>query len=225
MIKKITIPLLLFLVILNANFCWGEPLELSGKENSAMKETSYKEEKYKNISSSPSFIKIRFKNEETGEIINMIVENQDMATYLAIKHGLKTDNLGRFKDTKAYENFIKKDYITYMVVNEGKVLDIDFNDFKKIISRARFGNETATEKYLNSHIFLEPMTFQELNVNSEEQFIKEFFDFGSNKNYGILKQGYKQFNSNPAFIALLIDLGYDVGRGDIVPILFIRKSQ
>lgn len=225
MTKKIIIPLIFFLAMLSANFCWGDPQELSGKENSTMKETSRKEEKYKNISSSPSFIKIRFKNEETGEIINMIVENQDMATYLAIKRGLKTDNLGRFKDMEAYKNFVENDYIIYMVANEGKVLDIDFNDFKKIISRVRFGNEKATEKYLNSRIFVEPMTFQELNVNNEEHFIKEYFDFDSNKGYGTLDQNYKQFNSNPAFIALLIDLGYDVGRGDIVPILFIRKSQ
>lgn len=222
----ITTIYLLVIVVSNTGFCWDNSNELLEKGDVAMgKDSEYNVERYRNISTAPSFIKIKFKKRETGEILNIIIENEDMASYLAFKQGLKTDNLGRFKDIEAYKKFIEDYYVAYMVENEGKLLDIDFNDFKKFIGKTRFGNEKAAGKYLDSRIFINPLTLQELNVNNENEFIKEYFDFDSNKGYGTLKKDYyKQFNSNPAFIALLIDLGYNVGRGDIAPILFIRKS-
>lgn len=217
----IFIVILLLHIIWNIDFCWSE---FSEGGNASMEKIQ--ELRYKNISTAPSYIKIKFKSSETGEILNMIIENEDMASYLANKQGLEMDKFGRFKDMEAYKNFIETFYIDYMKKNENKVLDIDINDFKKFVSRIRFGDEKTGEKHLNSLIFSTPFSLKDLGVADKNELIEKYFNFGSKGTQGTLKnEYYKEYGSNPAFIALLIDLGFYVGRGDIVPILFVNKME
>lgn len=223
---KWTILIIAWLFSINwySNFCWGEPID--GGKVAMQKNNRFKQKEliYKNISTAPSYVKIKFKSLKTEKILNMIVENGHLASYLANKNGLKMDKLGRFKDMKAYLKFIETDYVRYMIENEGKVLDIDIDNFKKFVGKTCFGEEKAAEKYLNTFIFIESLNLNDLNVNNEKELIDKYLDFDSERGSGtIKKEYYRQYSSNPAFIALLMDLGYNVGRGDIIPTLWIRK--
>ena len=70
------------------------------------------------------------------------------------------------------------------------------------------------------------MTFGQLGIKSEEEFLEKYFDFNYAKGSGNLKsEYYEKYTREPAFIALLIDLGYDVVWGDYVPNLNISTES
>lgn len=204
---------------------WGKycSAEMPEKGNITMKNAGKvkgAEAKYRNISTAPSYIKIKFKDPGSDEVFNMIVENTDMVFYLANKRGLEMIQ----KDSEAFKKFAESDYVNYMVENEGKLLDFDIDDFISFVSKSRFGNRKSAETYLKSLIFGAPLTLKQLNVNNEKELIEKYFVFNSDKSQGSLKEEYNsQYSLNPAFIALLVDLGYNVGRGDVFPILYISK--
>ncbi len=176
--------------------------------------------RYNRFMSGRNYIKIRIKNSSDNEATNFIVDNYDFASFLAKESGLSTDRKNRFLDYDAFWKFIRNDYVDYMLENEGKLLDVNLNDFKRWISETHSGKRGINEIYLNYNImkYEHPLTFKELGVKSKEELIKKFFD-----DKGWLKAEYDDYN--PSFIAALMELGLFVGRGDLVPILFIVELE
>ena len=161
------------------------------------------EDRYKNTSSSESCIKVIIKDSKTGESVNAIFGNEQFARILAQKRGL-IDKQGKIKRQEDYINFLNKDYLNYMIENEDEPINIDI-DIEKL------------RKSKPNLIFDKPLTFEQLNVKNEQELLEKHFDFNYTKGHGILKKEYyEKYTSNPAFIALLIDLGYDVVWGDFV---------
>lgn len=111
-----------------------------------------------------------------------------------------------------------------MLQNHDNLLELDIERFEDYLAKTTFGSKSAAKKYLQEAIFESPMTFQELQVKSEEELIEKYFFFDGSKNIGNPKLGFADVY-NPRFTALLIDLGYVVSRGDIVPILWIHKFK
>ena len=183
----------------------------------------------KRFASCENYIKIKIKDIGTGKSLNMIIDNYILASFMAAKHGFKIDKLGRFIDVEAARHFIENDYVRYMINMKDETIEINLSDLEKFIGRAPVGEGAYKDlkKYIYEHyilIFENPMSFDELGVNSEEELIKKFFDSDSKTRLLTLKQQYLEtYNLNPSFIALLIDIGYFVGHTDVVPILFIRK--
>ncbi len=189
--------------------CDGSPLR---SENSRMT-LSQKIEMYRNTSTAPSFVKIKINDARSKKILNMVVENDRLAGFMASEHRVPEENLAKFYEC---------DYVEWMLKNHDKPLDLDIEKFENYLAETTFGSKSVTKEYLRKAIFEAPMTFHELQVQSEEELIEKYFSFDRNKNIGNPKPGFAGAY-DPRFIALLIDLGYVVSRGDLVPILRIHK--
>lgn len=167
----------------------------------APKKTVTNEDRYRNLSTAQSCIKVVLIDTKTGQNTNAIFGNEEFARLLAEKRGLLIDKQGRFEDQKAYIRFLNEDYANYMIKNDGKVIDagIDIKKYNSILTFSR------------------PMTLEELNIKDEGELLKKYFDFDYKKGSGMLKgKYYEKYTRDPAFIALLIDLGYDAVWGDYV---------
>lgn len=185
------------------------PVNKKGADMETIKKTVGNIDRYKNNSTAPSAIKIQLKDKKTGQITNAVVRNDDFASFLEREQGLSL-----------------KDYVDYMVRNDGKPLEIDLAKFKKSLGKRWLGKASLGEKYFREYVNFEtPMNFGQLNLASEEQFIQKYFDFNYTKGSGSLKKEYyEKYTRNPAFIALLIDLGYDASWGCIAPVLIISTT-
>lgn len=176
-------------------------------EREGVKMTSVEDiDRFKNISTAPSAIKVQFK--EGDKNINGIVRNDDLFNFLV--------------EVRTVKDPI--DYINFMTINGKQPLKIDLNAFKKRLGKRWCQGKAALgEKYFSEHvIFKAPMTFKQLNVKGKDDLLIFYFDFNNKKGHGTLKNEYSEkYTRNPAFIALLIDLGYDVVWGDYVPNLNI----
>lgn len=189
--------------------------------------------RYKIFVSGANYIKVRVKDSATGVILNIVIDNEDFAAFLAVTRGLKVDEMGRFVDNNAYLKFRAGDYFDYMTKNEGKVVEITLANLEKSVSKLHFGKEKVPKEYLRNYILIfdQPLTFEQLGVKTEKELIGKYFDFDTSTGVGKLKEVYytnhkrNEYSLNPSFIATLLDLGLIVGQTDIIPILFIRKQQ
>lgn len=172
-------------------------------------------EMYSNVSTASSYIKIRVSDLNSKKIVNMVVENAEFARFMASKYEVPKESL---------ERFYKHDYIELMLKSDGELLDLDIEKFENYLAKIKFGSKSVAKKYLKEASFGVPMTFRELGVISEDDLITKYFFFDKDKNMGSPKPGFSG-SHDPRFIALLIDLGYVVSRGDIAPILRIYKPK
>jgi hypothetical protein len=180
-------------------------------ETTAMQipEEGYKRpERYSNISSAPSYIKVSLRDVNTNKLFKMIARNDDLASFFA-------------EEKRVPLNM----YADFMTQNEGKILDIDMPKFEKFIGRIRFGDESRGKTYLSDLVFEKAMSFEQLGVESEKELIEKYFDYDYTTGLGVLKaEYYQKYTTDPAFIVLLIELNYDAFQGDIVPNLNIYKK-
>lgn len=181
-------------------------IKQKGAEMNSVNKSVDNIDRFKNISTSPSALKIQFK--EADKNINGIVRNDDLFNFLIEEKIVKSSD----------------DYIKYMNINGKRPLEIDLNAFKKTLGKRWCrGQSSKGKEYFDQYIVFEaPMAFQQLRVQTENELLKKYFVFDYTKGSGSLKKEYyEKYTRNPAFIALLIDLGYDVVWGDIVPTLSI----
>lgn len=221
--RVVKITVVTFILLTYSIVCYSEEINKGVKINNMISNKKIRKEtnRYKIFITGANYIKITVKNTMTGKILNMIVDNTDFASFIASEYGLKTDKVRRFIDNEAYVKFRDKEYVEYMRENEGKVLEININNFEKFIG---FGKQKAGKKVIEGFIFEQPITFEQLGVNKEDELVEKYFDFNKETGTGKIKAEYeKEISKRPAFIALLIDLNYIVGRGDYDPFLFIIK--
>lgn len=181
-------------------------IEKKGAEMTSINKCVDNIDRLKNISTAPSAIKVQFR--EADKNVNGIVRNDDLFNFLIEEKVVKSSD----------------DYIRYMTVNGKQPLEIDLNAFKKSLGKRWCrGRSLKGKEYFAQYIVFEaPMTFQQLRVEDESELLKKYFVFDYTKGLGTLKnEYYEKYTRNPAFIALLIDLGYDVVWGDYVPNLNI----
>jgi hypothetical protein len=228
--KMITFLLILLILFTDGTICIGELTEKGGSAaNMGMYKQSYQVNRYSIFMTGANFIKIRVRDIATGKLLSMIVDNNDLASFLASERGLETDNFGRFVDSKAYINFREGEYVTQMTRNEGRVIEISLPNFEKFIAKSALGEKARKDvkEYIYEHhilIFEKPLTFEELNVRNEAELLDKYFELNASTKILVLKPTYlEEYNLNASFIALLIDLGYLVGHMDVAPVLFIRK--
>lgn len=166
-------------------------------------------DRYKNFSTAQSCIKVVLRDTKTGQVFNAVFGNEHFARILAGQHGHKFDKrTGRIEDQAAYEKFLEE-YVEYMSTHGREPLDVtlDFDELRQ---------------HQPSPLFDKALTFQALGVTDEAELLNTFFDFNPVKKHGVLKsEFYEQYARNASFIALLIELGYDVVWGDYIPTLNI----
>ncbi|MBM2834875.1 MAG: hypothetical protein HW406_2036 [Candidatus Brocadiaceae bacterium] len=165
-------------------------------------------DRYKNVSTSPSAIKIQLKDTKMCQTKDVVVRNDDLFDFLI--------------EEKLIKNL--EDYIEYLIRSESKPIEINLSNFENVLGKRWCrGKSSLGKKYFNEHVSFEvPMTFRQLGIKSEEELLEKYFDFNYPKGSGSLKsEYYEKYTREPAFTALLIDLGYDVVWGDPFPNLNI----
>jgi len=197
----------LFFLFVIITFSYGEEL-LNFQERRKMelvKKVTDKD-RYLNCSSSPSAIKIIFQDEESGKIINAVMRSDDLLNFLKKEKRITIQN-----------------YIEFMLKHENTAILVNLRNLEYMLGKRWLGNNARGEEYIRKYtIFKQPNTFEELNVKNEQELLNKYFDFDYTKGSGKLKRQYfKEYTRNPSFIALLIDLGYDVVWGDFNPDLYI----
>jgi len=171
------------------------------------KGSSIERNPYRNISTAPSCLRISLYDTDTNRIVNLIIGSTDLADFFTKKRGY------------SYE-----DYFNYIEQHRNKPLEISLEQFALSISE-RFGSKKRGVEYLHSLIFDKPLTLEELRVQSPSELLVHYFDWSQGTDHGIIKSEYaEKYSSDPAFIALLIELGYHVGWGDIAPFLWISQQ-
>jgi len=205
---KIFLMLIIFCAIGINSACFSGEIALQnpqeGADMNSVKKTVQDIDRYKNVSTAPSAIMIKLQDKNIDKTINVIVRNDEFYNFLITE-----------KVVKDYEG-----YVSFMSNAKGKPIQIDLNNFKRLIGS---GKAQLGEKYLKEYmIFAEPMSFEHLDVANEKELLNKYFDFDYSKGSGMLKgEYYEKYTRDPAFIALLLNLGYDVVWGDYVPNLNI----
>ena len=177
---------------------------------------------YKNFTTGPCYVNVRLLEKSSGDIFNMIMENPDFGFFLAGKRGF---------DCQQAKSFFETEYPAYMVALEGEVLpDATVEDIVVYLQRGRWSLSAADYRF-RSLTYEEPLALSQLGVSSESELLGKFFDYHPSKygdyfkpKAGALK-GYAQVPFDPSFVALLMDLGYGVCRGDTDPTLSIHKRE
>lgn len=193
-----------------SSFCYSQGSIVDMKIPS---KTVSNEDRFKNRNSARgSYIKVILIDQKTGKLINAIFPNSDFSNLYAKSTGFEYDEKNyRFKNWKAVEEFIDKNYVNFMRQHEEKSIDVN-------------PGEGFFEKP-SPLIFEKPMMFEELDVTNEREMLDKYFNFNYSTGSGYLKsEYYDQYLFNSAFIAMLIDLGYDAMGGDIAPILSISTT-
>lgn len=200
--------LLINFITLNPGIC-SENFTERGVEMSMLSKNVKNEDRYKNLSTAQSCITVTLKDADTGKSLKIIIGNEQFARLLAKQRGVSVGKMQVKSNQEAYLHFLNEQYVPYMLENEGKVIDLGMN-LQQI------------KKSTPSLIYKIPLTFEQLNVSSEQELIEKFFDFNIAKESGTLKGiYYEKYTRDPSFIALLLSLGYDVVWGDYVPNLNI----
>ncbi len=165
------------------------------------------EHRYRNLSTAPSALKVQIMDHKGKEIINAIVRNDDMFLFLLEQNVVSNPHA----------------YVAHMIRNDGTPIVLDMQIFMKFLATKWGEKAVNAEKFFFDHnLFEKPATFDQLGVENEMELIHTFFDFNFEKSKGTLKSKYFDvYTRNPSFIALLIDLGYDVVWGDYIPNLNI----
>jgi len=225
---RLCIVLLAFLFITNV-LCASQK-ENNIFEGKQMKNNMQKHKRinsYKNVSTAPSFLKFKINDKAKNDSFIVVVENSDLAMLLA---GTELSKGGFFKGPKMYmpENFrefVEGKYLKFLIENEGGTQAVSINEFPK---NKKSKIEVADEeliKFLYANEVKNILSLDELGVSSEKELIYKCFDYNYEENYGHIKEVCKDYHLDLAMISLLIDLNYNVSRGDIAPVMTISKIK
>lgn len=165
-------------------------------------------ETYENFSTAPAYIRVRIRNSGSDQTATMILENTDLAGFMSRKQGMTHQG-----------------YVDFMLKNGDTPLDLDIPEFETYLTGSRFRSMAVTRKHLAAMTCSEPpMTLQDLNVQTKEELVTKYFLFDERTQSGRLNL-FSAATHDPRFIGLLMDLGYVVGRGDYVPIIYIHAVR
>ena len=170
---------------------------------------------------SPSFVKLSLREQGTGRQVYLVIQHSDLADYLAYKAGLPMDGRGRFKDRAAYKEFIAIEYSRFLSSATKDLVDLNLNDLAKFLSMTRFGDIEAAKQYVQSYSFTQPMTLADFGVGSREELLQKYFKPIPSSPCLTIRPDVKFEGDLPVLIGLLIDQGYRVIQGDIVPVLSV----
>lgn len=163
------------------------------------------ENSFENVSTAPSAIKLQIIDSSTRKVLNVILRNDDYYSYVLQEK--------RIVSQQQYIKFLHDNIGTQHVVDLAKLQS-------GLEKRWAVGNKKVDAYFERHVVFDEVMTLEGLHVKDKDELAKVYFDFRNQIGY-LKKEYYEQFNQKPGFVALLIDLGFDVRWGDIAPVLMI----
>ena len=166
-------------------------------------------ESIKNNSTINTYIKLRLFDSNYNREIKLVIRSADLSNYMMNEY-----------------NYTFDEYVEYFIKNKNNVHSIVVENLKKNIN-LRFNNQEFVSKYFQLMVYENVATFKDLGVKDEPQLLEKYFDFNAASGGWVAK-----FNLNireaellyrSEVLAFLIDLGYQVYRGDIVPNIHIKR--
>lgn len=173
---------------------------------------------YANTSTAPTFIKVQLKDTNIKKERNLILENSLFANFIADKHGVPPNGL---------QNFVTNTYVPFMEAHEDRVLDISLSEFTQWLAKKHKLDEQQARRYVQQQSFDAALTLSELGFEDRDELLNAM----SNQNPGepLRARGHTDLvvdRWDPRFIALLLDLSFVVGRGDIAGNMYLyERSQ
>jgi len=179
-----------------------------------------REDAFRNFSTAPNYIKIQIEDLESGQRRWIVFESMQFSILLIDQwSNFVGKDMPRTKET--YTAFIRQRV-------EELPIEMSLSAFADILAK-QFGSEDEARKYLERYSFERPYSLGELGFTSEAELIHAYFGFDQKHGRGQTSpDGERRVPvsvGDPRFIALLLDLGYNVGRGDIAPMIFIEKTS
>lgn len=200
---KILIIFLIAVILVNARISYCNQFK-KGVSN---------EDRFKNISTEMSAIKVFVKDKVSGERFIIIVGNQIFYDFM-----------------KGERNFTYDDYVHFMVKNENNEIPVDVDRLKKYLSipYGVKGSKKVEELFKKKYLVGPTLSFEDLDVKTEVELVTRYFDFTEPS--GSLKlEFYKKSKPNdifhtPSFVDLLLSLGYEVTWEDYSGVLRISTK-
>jgi hypothetical protein len=171
---------------------------------------------YKDNSTASAYINVLVKDSKTGDEKKLVLENLDFMAFFSWEKG------GGLNDST-----LRFEYVAYMLANRNKAINIDLEKYVAFLASRRFGSTEAAAKYLDDHTYYKNIAIEDLGFDKKE-LLERYFNKGRQENFWVLKPNIKNNGVNPygpEFIAMLIDLGFVVRRGDIAPVLIISVPE
>ncbi len=166
-------------------------------------------QRYQNVSTAPSAIKLLLKDTQTEQTFNVVVRNDDFFYFLQHIMG-----------------FDYAKYVDFMIRKDGSPIEIDVQSFKEYLWKRWNVKKKYREGYfINKVTFEKEVTLKELEVANEKQILEKYFNCQETGPCTLKVEYYERYNQAPAFLALLINLGYGVYWGDIAPVLSISTAN
>ena len=180
---------------------------------------------YRNFTTGPCYIHVRLRENSSGDVFNVIIENPDFALFLANLRGY---------DCGQIQGFLENEYPADMVALEGEIFpDASVEDIVVHLQRGHWSMDSAYSRFQTLTIDA-PLALEQLGVSDESELLTGFFDYHPSKDGyfpvgefftpkpGVLKD-YAVFPFDLSFVVLLMDLGYGVCRGDTDLLMSIHK--
>jgi hypothetical protein len=161
---------------------------------------------YENLTTAPSAIKLAIKDGATGKVMNVVLRNDDYFSY--VQQDKRIDD--------------REQYIKFMRDHIGKQHIVDLAKLQEMLGKRWSVRDWKDGSFFKQHVVYDKaMTLESLQVKDKDGLVAMYFEFRDGVSF-LKKEYYERFNQKPAFIALLIEFGFDVSWGDIAPILTIR---
>ncbi len=169
--------------------------------------TSY-ELSIKDRTSSPTFLSVELEDNKTGKRINLIVDNTLFSGFIM-----------------SYLKLSFEGYITFMIKNKDVSIKISFDKFNTYLL-SKFGSINSANKYLRDNSYNKAYSLDKFGSKNIYQLLDKYFYFKEKYKKGFFNYEKKNINPDePEFIAMLINCGCIVKKGDVTPFLMVSCAK
>lgn len=164
---------------------------------------------YLNNSTAPSIIKVTLQDWESGRRYQTLTENPLFYAFMKMHWTAISGEPGPLTLNR---------YATFMVAHESESIKLDLADYTDL----RFLDTWVGSDHPASCLDT-PYTLTALGFSSETELLEAYFE-PMNGSYVLRNEGSLQGCEWERVLALLIDRGYRVNRGDVVPLIFVHRA-
>lgn len=173
---------------------------------------------YFNITTSPSFIAVSLLKENEKEAINVVLENEMFARFLAYQNKkilyLPDDQV----NTEEFHDYAFKEYVSAVTAEK----NYSYSEFKVFLEKEYFKNETITKSFLEI-AFVDDGKINSQYVDSGlHEILNKYFTKSGDEAY-YLRSEFSHLQNDMTFVYLLLKNNLYVGIQDVAPIFFVNK--
>lgn len=175
-----------------------------------------------------SFVSFFLYDRESDVSNKIIIGNGYLANFLSTTGKLGETKKPGYDNVSSYDwsydsDFVT-DYVDFIKDNGGEDLTLDLGEFKNfIVSTSWNGRIDHATNFIQSKYYVEKdKSFTKFNVENEDEFIAKYVYVYKTATGSTRYSVGPRYTGDPAFIAILRDLGYIVLMSPIQPTVFIN---